>query len=31
MIKKDWGVLTTIIKQIFPNLEDKQMGSYDVN
>jgi hypothetical protein len=24
-------VLTTIIKQIFPTLEDKQMGTYDIN
>jgi gas vesicle protein len=31
MIKKDWTVLTNIAKVIFPNLGDKQMGTYDIS
>lgn len=29
-MKKDWGVFTTIIKEILPNLEDKPVGRYDL-
>lgn len=30
MLKKDWGALTNIIREILPNLEDKPVGRYDV-
>ena len=29
-MKKDWGVFTSIIREILPNLEDKPVGRYDL-
>jgi hypothetical protein len=31
MLKKDWGVLTAVVRIILPGLSEKQMGGYDVS
>lgn len=30
MLKKDWGVFTTLVKEVLPDFEDKPVGKYDL-